>query len=833
MVLCSITTKSDVIPEQKSQIYENVRVTKSTAKDDMIDVTIENSKKIRIYMHNSKNRDEPIDELYAFYTALSCKFASWAMNKIYDFIWRSPLSYQHAFPENETVTLEKLSPLDFESLLMTFVNNVEIHIEHMVRILVNFIDTNSNVTYYNDTSILEALEMFRIKLNYVSLKTEIPEVMGSPISNIIRLFLKDMTAFQRVLSINCSSVCSSGHNLDVNDYWITVTDNVHEPNDINQFFANIKNINLVSSDQTNCSCKLVLLEMFVAPPMDDEISLDIKNIDVAFDGNDSVKFKYIMDNIEMSYDPELIIRYQESVSAMIMSLVFSRVIDILFNKSLPKKIINNIIEIHQIISEDINAFPANLVDGFNVLNNFFTSNNPIIEDLINYYQSMTVVNNLNESKIRRKWKDIKYLNHLLKRISDNIYGIKCFQETYKRLHYKYEKSYDLPLTQRKMAFISGIIPTSTTKIDIYQRSCFLIQNIYSICYLALMDARGSFYILNGPDKLMLKKQSYIILSNIWNYFDIITNYRLHHGDVLKYAYTITPILMNLMRTFNNGLSILEIERVYSLIMTELNDVALNNCVFSKQNYLLFNNINLLEVVNKKQTDESFIQIVQLKYEGFNQIRLDDIEFLSIENNLYYNLDLFREQFFKKSKIYRLYEQIIRFYWKGDAKTVKNIYYDISGFLLNPQHFYAFYDLINKFYIAVVYYEIQKVFKKQFKLNIVEKHLDRLSKHLVDFESFECSQALNPLILKIKLLLMLPGDPAFDENMIMKIKQDIENELIKLNIVFEHKDWLLLVTDKLKNVMLRSSVKVLININKEIFYFLGYYNSLKNLFIMRQ
>lgn len=55
-------------------------------------------------------------------------------------------------------------------------------------------------------------------------------------------------------------------------------------------------------------CKLVFLEMFASLPMTD-ISVDINNAILAFDDYKFVEFKYIMDNIKISYDAKVIGRY--------------------------------------------------------------------------------------------------------------------------------------------------------------------------------------------------------------------------------------------------------------------------------------------------------------------------------------------------------------------------------------------------------------------------------------------------------------------------------------------------------------------------------------------
>lgn len=179
-----------------------------------------------------------------------------------------------------------------------------------------------------------------------------------------------MNAFQKILLTNCPGLLTSGQPPVFQSFWITDLDNVQRLYNIDQFFFNINNIQLQSSEQTNYSCNEMFLEVFVEPPMDDDISLDIKSAIVIFDQYYKYELKYIIDEIKVSYDAELILRYQEAISARIMDLIFSRVIK-LFNKiTLPKFVVPNIRYINQIFSNDLNPFPAHFVNGFNVLNNF-------------------------------------------------------------------------------------------------------------------------------------------------------------------------------------------------------------------------------------------------------------------------------------------------------------------------------------------------------------------------------------------------------------------------------------------------------------------------------
>lgn len=86
--------------------------------------------------------------------------------------------------------------------------------------------------------------------------------------------------------------------------------------------------------------------MFVELPTDYNISLGIKSATVDFDTGNEYELKDIFDDIKVSYGAELILRYQEAISARIMFLMFSRVINYLDDEVFATYIINKIIEIN-------------------------------------------------------------------------------------------------------------------------------------------------------------------------------------------------------------------------------------------------------------------------------------------------------------------------------------------------------------------------------------------------------------------------------------------------------------------------------------------------------
>lgn len=180
----------------------------------------------------------------------------------------------------------------------------------------------------------------------------------------------------------------------------------------------------MSSEHTNCSCK----EMFIEPPTDNDISLDIKSAIVDSDTDNEYELKDIFDDIKVSYDAELILRYQEANSAKIVYLIFSRVINYLDDEVFATYIINKVIEINVKFSKDQNNFPANSFDRFNIIITLFTTNHSIRDNFIQFYKSVSIFYVHSESKFDREWNDNKYLNPLFNRILDNTITLNVFKK---------------------------------------------------------------------------------------------------------------------------------------------------------------------------------------------------------------------------------------------------------------------------------------------------------------------------------------------------------------------------------------------------------------------
>lgn len=99
----------------------------------------------------------------------------------------------------------------------------------------------------------------------------------------------------------------------------------------------------------------------------------------------------------------------------------------------------------------------------------------------------------------------------------------------------------------------------------------------------------------------------------------------------------------------------------------------------------------------------------------NSMKFDDANLIPAYNN-FDSHDLYK-QYHKKSKLISKYQNIIKIYWKGEKKNIKQLFkHATSQIKFNSRFFYQLYYVIFKFYITAYYFEIQKfrIFKIKYK-----------------------------------------------------------------------------------------------------------------------
>lgn len=817
--------------------HENVKIQNS---DNIFikSVTIHKSEQRNIYMYNRQITNMKAQECteYAFYTAVSCKFADWAINNIYDFIKLSPLLYRNKFENYHRIYQNVFHPFFKESMAI-FITTINEYIDRLINILNNFLDVYSHSSYYNDTTILKELISLKMKIDFLSVKkTERSFKRGKLDGFIIRIILEEMNVFQRFLALNCQDIKPNKKNSTFYGYWMTIEDVLTEVSTINNFLYNMRYSNL-ELDQRKCSFTQTFLENIIQINSNDSISLDIANTKIKTTGTETMTIADIFEQIQVTYDVDLIFWYQDSILTSIIKLVYSKIIKIIQVNPLSEEIKNKIMEIDSKIYENETKLPIRFVNGFTFLAEVIKTNKDLIKQLEEYETSLNSIE-LEEQdptleriesivlgksqhgesvdKIQIKncifvdvdlvLDDFTYLNVLITKILSNFDDLKCFHHYFKCFQKEQEK-YFIPSIKNKTSLLSA----EDYSYD-YVQTCEFILNIYSICHRGVIFINESIGldpdIPNEPNFM----RAWTIISDIKDYFLKIIKINTNNLGFLKMSFNIAIILINLQDSSQYQNKKYHLERIFNVIMTELNSYGIKHCTSSKFNYLLFSDINFVHFGKSEKINyfmDTFLKQINTKNID-TKIKLDDYQHLSVQC-------LYR-RFISNSVVFRSYGDYIKVYWKGKKQTIKTIYENLTFLTLNSLDLYALYDIYFKFFIAALYYEMRDVFKKS-QIRLIKLGFSHILKHINRFKVEYFPRELHYFILDIFDLLKTPqkiSDQQECEKKIFEHKKKIDLQFAEFNFSFE-KYKCPIIESALENLVVKCFTdNALIKINTELY-----------------
>jgi len=741
---------------------------------------------------DSKSTFSQFEKMNGFYSAISCNTAYLAMNSIYEFVNLSPLLYQYKFKYYNDIYKEELGP-KFEEYFNRLRNYVEKFNERSITILNNVLDSNTNIVYYRDNSTLEALMSLQVKIGYL---TQIISPQTKPAGPlhflIIRLVLNDMSTIQRYFSINCQRVQTDKTNSQWYGYDVDANENNRKP--MEGFFDAItKHVKLEGNDRQKCSREQLLLQGIFPVSTEDQDNFlnDIftKTVIIIRDNtpekNIEVTLQFIFEQIHIScHNSEVIFWYQQFIIVIIMRIIFTTIINGLNNdSSYMQNFSDEIISINKIILENYWNYPVYFVNGFLILSkrNFDKCNNNDFMEIARFDKSLPMDN------IKLKFKtpkdSILFLKNVFNNIQNEKYSFQCFHEFHKTLRDKHEK-YFIPFIDDK----SVLLPESSDMDEKhFQRVCDFLKNVYSSCYLALMffheDFMDNFYDDMKKKVPDFSKRLLNILKIIQHYFLLIIKKRSHDVKLLKMAYAIAPLLVNLIKNMEND-SHIKIDSVLDLIMAELNIYGPNYCNTPRTNFSLFNIINFYNLGNQEMVDNSMKDFYQFTVKGFVE---EDLNVQSIDTSEFndLNVEFFFTRYVRFSDLFKKYENKIFFYWNGGFRTIQSIFQSNFSSLKNVNDLYILYDMYFKFHGAAFYYELKKISIKKNLSQIgieFQKIRDKMKNGLrVDV----FPQGLKTFISDINNLLKVSLDSNSNKTDIKVHTDKIDMILNYFNIIFKN------------------------------------------------
>jgi len=772
---------------------------------------------------DSPNIPDETDMVHAFYSSSTCMVSEWTINMIQKLVQNFPLFYQREFINTDYA---KEYANNFYTLVGK-VNSINAIVEKFVIILHHILET-INGTYSNDLSIVKTLLSLHIKLSSMALEGEkaLPEFIESD-TMLIQELLEEMNAIQGYMTMHCSSQPIDEKQSKIYGYSTNKTPELTTSN-VSYVIENIISVLSVKFDSNSCTINQMFSNKIVSPSSndDDVISKDILDSEVKITGTSSNTIKEIYDRFRQIYDIQLVYLYKKSVSTAIMKILYTFVLTVLYESTLSSKIQNLIYVINLNVLHSRNDFPADVVDGFQLLTKvekiqkengiFNDSDKQTIKELYDFCKSMNIKikyvipftvddsgNNIEitvkeliyakvetgyEHKIKKslgkyddkrefenkKKRDLKYLEIFLTRITNNFNDFTCFFKYLKRLQIHYDDSCTLFNDENKKQ-----IEIAKPDKDV----CSFISEMFLSYYKTIVFLNRAEENPEQPEYLFRAWNS---VQYIKVYFITVLETNIKDLDLLNTACNIVTVLVNQKIPNNTLKNIRHIKKIMNVIMVELNNYGLQRCSLPKFNFLLVNNVN---VISFKRIDAKEFFGNGVKHLGNSDSDLNAYEVTEfIKCFGYENL---HKNYKNNYEIFRKYKDIIFVYWKGKKQSMDEIFTDVAFMFLNPQNLIALYNVCYNFSIATVYFELKlSIFAclKENKTIYKEETLDIL--HSIDFpKKFKhLISGIDKLRVILKYYKKKPTESESRtlQNVIQQEQKNIEEQLKRIVVIKKFK-----------------------------------------------
>lgn len=785
--LYTITINCYITNERLVKNIENFVKTSNAKQYNVVNVKVCDNEEYGIYLNQPKEHQlkSLVDNVYAFYITFNCIVAQWFVNNIYDFTKELILFRTNGVHDSNTFKKH------FNNNFWAFQVAVQENAGALIYILNLLLNLNSENVFYLDSSVIEALVLLEINIGIVSKYNQHLNIDGSTHYNIMRVFVQNMNGFQGFLSKNCTKVNAIWAYIDSYGYWIMFEKHkrVQMINFFNSITVNI--IHLELGRLPICSTSYILLENIAKPPWDDAISTVIANTYIlAADNNQqhtlTTRIRDVYDRIQKSYDIELIYLYHNSVLATIIKIIFKEMINGLqYSSSFIQKFKVIIDDLYGLISKAALTLPDYLIEGITILLTNCDRNTPIIDELERFHDVLTSVQSSTEIDGSRR---IGFLTIIIQKLSLNIDSFQCFQQSYRFISNR-SNQYRGPFAENEKVLNPYNKFEEVINFE-HLQICDFVMNVYTMC-VVVYDFADSVYSdisIETANNFIFPETHFKILKQIQHYFLLVIKKGINDKGLLKMAYSIVPILLNIFE--NSHAEIVRvIVRALDVIMTELNKNKIKYCTAAKKAVLLFQNVNyLLEDESFKLSMSTIFQNILKEFNNydldFSSLDIRDYDYLSVRQ-MYTIL-------IKESNIFKTYKNDIQFYWNGQIKTVESIFEDTAMSLINSLNLFALYDLFFKFYISVVYLEIKIILfsSKHEQIETIFKILTELCK--LEYDIFP--QELKPLISNVQNLLKFQIDSTLSEK---SINTQLSEHEIKIDLQMKKFSIVLDIKERLK------------------------------------
>jgi len=642
-------------------------------------------------------------------------------------------------------------------------------------------------------------------LSYYNRRGKKSKLNKLPDTRIVQLTVEELNALQSFLSMNCSTVQSfDDKHPQFTGYWITKIGNVTPglQNTINNLLSSLEKINL-ESDHPICSVSQMLFSNFLNLPSDEIITNDImlakfkfplkgsssiasSSSQPTYENEESIMILHLLEQLEEPQDIELVIFYQNCIITTIMKLALTKTEKLVLQNQIDLSEIKILIEnVNTEMEKNIEQFPDLFVNGFKILNEIIKKNVEIKSELEDYRRLLHNIDIDNEISLTKyeETSDEEYMQKLLKKVFNHINDFKCYYQSIKcqiTEHNKYYKIFNKNKKTQSLKHPGGDKNISNEK-------CYYIFNIYLICYQAVI------YINERIERNIQEDGETILFERIWAAVKSV-QYYIH--TVLKMfkkdfhfremASKIAIVLVNFKKKSSAELKNYHAERIFNVVMTELNTFETKHCDHSKFNFLLINNINWINFGKGQLIEESNRKYIGIFYSTLSEDFL--LNNLDPKQNLeHFDIGYLNETFIKPSEIVNYYGKYITFIWKGKKLNILEIYKDATLLILNYEDLNELYGIYFKFFAASVYFEMKEILDRN-KISIIESGFYKLKEHLSNFLLDLFPNNLHSLIEDIHSLLNISSKTTSKkvltaDSSLKRKKEKIEERFKKFSVEF--------------------------------------------------
>lgn len=748
--------------------------------------------KMHIYIYGVSPSKETnvMYKLNCFYIYVNCKVALWLKNSIFNFIM-NVLGFHQT--KNEQTKIIKKS---FEEIKSTKSwKSFDKYIKRFTSILFTLIYyVDSLAVLSNETKVLQSIYSLQFKIYYFELTYKNTDIKPNDNSLMIRENVIIMNELQGFLLTNYQEemlFSSEGINDPKQPFGYTI--NVDRLNSIDSFFNHIKHFNLES--HSTCLVDQMLLEGFVMYTGKVlkliNISNAILDTKVALNGKDYTSIKEIISRlVENFYDIVDVYLYQKSVLYVFVKILHIKTKLKLLTHEKPD---TDDQYYYGSLKERINpeSFPAVLVNYINSTTNLLKLKvwtGDVVECLSAYFKEE--LDSVQLSTMASELDLAEFMNELLMHKSD----LACFNNIFTILQKTFDKLYepfDTEAYRRK-------------DIKLMTSQCGFVDDMYLICFEISISLKNAGNLNNYQYvKANHIQNSCANFNNLKRYFLLAIKSNIENSSVLKIAFDAVIILVNLKCSAEEPHYIDNYERLVYFIMTQLTDYGLKYCNalpyhLERPYFMMYNNMNLNDV---GQSD-------LIKYRIYQSLGISvDEEEIELEQN-HFDLHYLYTRFIEKSNVVAKYIDVIKFYWKGEKKNIRQIYANFS-IILNSQFLYEFYDIMFKLYIAAIYFEINQYYDcvetmTYFDFNVYNNVLQNFSENYFP-------ERMRPFVKKMKSFAKYPSisflKPSFHKNW---LNQFCGNDINEWLIVIEYNN-----KPSIYNINSIDIINNMTNINNEL------------------